>query len=116
MISFEVEHGDIMPVVVCDFCHARIAGDGYARWLMPSLWKPSNPRFSFESPVFHTHKHCSSAFEVAYGERHGYTRFFGCELWALIALTLNNVVTHDDRQAQKIFDSVKRVVEAERKP
>lgn len=118
MMAFEVEGGIIKPVVVCDFCAARIVGTGNALWLMPSpLGKPPRgPNFAFESPIFHTHKHCNHAFEIAYSERHGPTDFFSRELWEFIAQTLNNVATHDDKRARQIFDSVKRIVESERKP
>ncbi len=118
MIAFEVKNGDIMPVVLCDFCHARIIGSGNALWLMPSpIGKPPRgPNFSFESPVYHTHKHCFHAFEVAYSERHGQTDLLDCDLWVFLAQTLNNAVVSDDRKARRIFDSVKRAVESERKP
>jgi hypothetical protein len=118
MIAFEVRDGIIKPVVVCDFCHARIVGSGNALWLMPSpLGKPPRgPNFSFESPIFHTHQHCNRAFEVAYSERHGQTHFFSRELWEFAAQTLNNVAVRSEQQARRIFDSVKRVVESERKP
>lgn len=118
MISFEVEDGIIKPVVVCDFCTARIVGSGNALWIMPSpLGKPPRgPNFAFESPIFHTHKHCNYAFEAAYSERHGQTHFFSRELWAFIAQTLNNVAVRNDKQARRIFDSVKRVVESGSKP
>ena len=115
MIAFEVDDGIIMPVVICDYCHARIEGSGNALWLMPPIGKPHGPRFSFESPVFHTHKHCNYAFETAYQERHGDTHFFSSELWEHLTQTLNNVVTRDDKQVQRIFDVVERVVTSERK-
>ena len=118
MMVFEVEDGIIKPVVVCDFCTARIVGSGNALWIMPSpLGKPPRgPNFAFESPIFHTHKHCNYAFEAAYSERHGQTHFFSRELWAFTAQTLNNVAVRNDKQARRIFDSVKRVVESGSKP
>lgn len=118
MIAFEVQDGIIMPVVICDFCHARIVGSGNALWIMPPpLGKPPRgPSFSFESPIFHTHKHCNHAFEVAYSERHGETNFYWCELWEHLTQTLNNAVVRDDKHMRRIFDTVKKAVEAERKP
>lgn len=118
MIAFEVEVGIIKPVVLCDFCHARIIGSGNALWIMPSpIGKPPRgPNFSFESPIYHTHKHCFHAFDLSYRERHGDTHFSSCELWRFTAQMLNNVAVRDERKALRIFDSVKRAIESERKP
>ena len=121
MIAFETDStvkngmgGIIKPIVVCDYCHARIEGSGNALWIPPLEVK--GERFRFESPIFHTHKHCNRAFEAEYKEKHGFYGFSWDDLWKHLAQTLNNVVARDDRQAQRIFGVVERVVESGRKP
>lgn len=121
MIAFEVlnDHGGVFyPIVVCDHCAARIVGNGNVLWITPSIpgGLSIGDRFRVEPPFFHTHKCCNRAFEAAYRERHGDTRFMWADLWEHLTHTLNNLVTQNDKQARRIFSAVEKVVEAERKP
>ena len=117
MIAFESDStvkngmgGIIKPIVICDYCHARIEGSGNALWIKPN--DINGKRFVFESPVFHTHKRCNHAFEMEYAKKHGFYGFFWVDLWEHLAQTLNNVVSRNEKHVQNIYDAAERAVRA----
>ena len=119
MIAFESDStvkngmgGIIKPIVVCDYCHTRIEGSGNALWIMPD--DINSKRFIFESPVFHTHKHCNHAFEMQYMREHGFYGFFWEDLWEHLTQMLNNVVAPNERHRKNIYNVAERAMKAAR--
>ena len=115
MIAFEMDStvkngmgGIIKPIVMCDYCHARIEGSGNALWIKPN--HINGKRFVFESPIFHTHKHCNHAFEMEYAKKHGFYGFFWEDLEKHLSQMLNNVVAHNKKQMHRIYGVAERAV------
>lgn len=122
MMAFEVlnDRSDVLYrcIAVCDHCYAKIKGSGIALIVAANI--PSGLSigglFQYEPTVFHVHWQCHNEFVAAYNERHGSTSFLEVTLLAYLAGTITGVFASDDKQEQRIFNSVKRVVESGYKP